>query len=152
MKSADPLDAFHRAIGEVIGSRSGDKQWFNASCQGAYDANQTAYHVWCRACNADYLGLFVLARAEAQRVCGAERESQNERNRNTLKQSTCSHKCWESLIGSIFGEKPSIPALRGPGGGLVVAPAEKVSLMGSQFDSKQCREQFVTPLPGFFSV
>ena len=31
--------------------------------------------------------------------------------------------------------KPSIPALRGPGGGLVVAPAEKESLLGSQFDS-----------------
>ena len=32
--------------------------------------------------------------------------------------------------------KPSIPALRELGGGLVVAPAEKASLMGSQFDSK----------------
>ena len=28
----------------------------------------------------------------------------------------------------------------------MVAPAEKASLLGSQFDSKQCREQFVTPL------
>ena len=45
--------------------------------------------------------------------------------------------------------KPSIPALRGPGGGLVLAPAEKVSLLGSQFDSKLCREQFVTPLSCF---
>ena len=49
----------------------------------------------------------------------------------------------------IFGVKPSIPALRGPGGGLVVAPAEKASLLGSQFDSKQCRKQFVTPLSCF---
>ena len=48
-------------------------------------------------------------------------------------------------MGSIFGVKPSIHALRGPGGGLVVAPAEKASLLGSQFDSKQSREQFVTP-------
>ena len=47
---------------------------------------------------------------------------------------------------SIFlGVKPSIPAVKGPGGGLVVASAEKASLHGSQFDSKQCREQFVTP-------
>ena len=46
---------------------------------------------------------------------------------------------------SIFGVKPYIPALKWPGGGLVVAPAEKASLMGSQFDSKQCSEQFVTP-------
>ena len=29
--------------------------------------------------------------------------------------------------------------------GLEVAPAEKVSLLGSQFDSKQYREHFVTP-------
>ena len=42
--------------------------------------------------------------------------------------------------------KPSIPALRGFGVGLVVASAEKSSLLISQFDSKQCREQFVTPL------
>ena len=27
-----------------------------------------------------------------------------------------------------------------------MAPAEKASLMGSQFDSKQCHEQFATPL------
>ena len=33
--------------------------------------------------------------------------------RNTLKYSTCSHKWWETLKGSIFGVKPSIPALRG---------------------------------------
>ena len=45
--------------------------------------------------------------------------------------------------------KPSIPALRGPGGFLVVSPAEKLSLLGSQFDSKQCRVQFVTPLSCF---
>ena len=45
--------------------------------------------------------------------------------------------------------KPSIPALRGPEGGLVVAPAEKASLLGSQFDSQHCREQFVTTLSCF---
>ena len=42
--------------------------------------------------------------------------------------------------------KPSIPDLRWPGGGLVVAPAEKVLLLGNQVDSKLSREQFVTPL------
>ena len=31
----------------------------------------------------------------------------------------------------------------------MVAPAEKASLLGSQFDSKQCREKFVTPLSCF---
>ena len=31
----------------------------------------------------------------------------------------------------------------------MVVPAEKASLLGSQLDSKQCREQFVTPLPCF---
>ena len=45
--------------------------------------------------------------------------------------------------------KLSIPALKGPVGCLVVAPAEKASLLGSQFDSNQCCEQFVTPLSCF---
>ena len=31
----------------------------------------------------------------------------------------------------------------------MVTPAEKASLMGSQFDNKKCREQFVTPLSCF---
>ena len=81
----------------------------------------------------------VLARDESHRVYGAARESHNECTRNTLKHSTCSHKWWETPKRSIFGVKQSIPALRGPGGGLVMAPAEKVSLLGSQFDSKQYR-------------
>ena len=87
----------------------------------------------------------MLARAEAQRVYVAVRKS-HERTTNTLQHSTYSHKCWEKLKGSIFGVKPTIHDLRGPRGGLVVAPAEKASLLGSQFDSKQCREQFFTPL------
>ena len=45
--------------------------------------------------------------------------------------------------------KPSIPAVRGQGGGLVMAPAKKASLLGSQFDSKRCREQRVSPLSCF---
>ena len=45
--------------------------------------------------------------------------------------------------------KPSIPALRGPKDGLVAAPAAKASLMGSQFDSKQCREEYDTHLSCF---
>ena len=48
-------------------------------------------------------------------VDGAARESHNERNRNSLKHSTCSHKWWETLKGSTFGVKPSIPALKEPG-------------------------------------
>ena len=91
----------------------------------------------------------MLARAEAQRVYGATRESQNERTRYTLKHSTCSHEWWEILNGTIFGMKPSIPALKGPGRGLVVTSAEKESLLGSQFCSKRCREQFVTSLSSF---
>ena len=45
--------------------------------------------------------------------------------------------------------KPSIHVLGGPGDDFVVAPAEKASLLGSPFDSKQCREQFVTSLSCF---
>ena len=52
---------------------------------------------------------------------------------------------------SIVGVKP-IPALGEPGGGLVVAHAEKASLLGSQFESKQCREHFVAPLSCFPTV
>ena len=85
----------------------------------------------------------------AQRVYGVAMASHNERARRTLTSTTCSHKWWETLKGSIFGEKPSIPALRGPGGALVVSPAEKASLLGALFDSKQCSEQFVTPLSCF---
>ena len=123
MKSADPLVAFYRAIGEVIGrydpttflsNRSGDNQWFDASCQRAYDAKQTVYHAWCRARNAEHRGQFALACAEAQRGYGAASESHNYGARNTLKHSICSHKRWETLKGSILGVKPSIPALRGP--------------------------------------
>ena len=91
----------------------------------------------------------MLARAEAQRVYGAARESHNECTRNTLMHSTCSHKWWETLKRSIFSVKPAIPTLRGPGGGLVVVSAKKASLLSSQFDSKQCREQFVTSLSCF---
>ena len=75
--------------------------------------------------------------------------SHNERTRNALKHSTCSHKWWETLNGSIFVVKPSISALSCPRGGLVAAPAEKASLKGSQFDSKHSSEQFVTPLSCF---
>ena len=38
------------------------------------------------------MGEFVLARAEAQRVYGAARVSDNEVTRNTLKHYTCLHK------------------------------------------------------------
>ena len=81
------------------------------------------------------LGSFVLSRAEAQKVHGAARESDNECTRNTLKHSTCPHKWREILKGSIFGVKLSISALRGPGGCLVLSPAEKATRMGSQFVS-----------------
>ena len=66
-----------------------------------------------------------------------------------MKHSTCSHKWWKTLTGSIVGVKASIPALIGPGGRLVVVPAEKASVLGPQFVSKQCRQQFVTPLSCF---
>ena len=158
MRSADPLNVFDRAIGEVIvmfvptnvlRNRSGDKQWFDASCRRAYDYQQTVYRAWCRARSADHWGQFVLARAEAQRVYRAARETHNERTRNTLKHFTFSNKWRETLKGSIFGVSPSIPALSGPTGGLVVAPVKKLSLLGSQFKSKQYHEQFVTPLSCF---
>ena len=45
--------------------------------------------------------------------------------------------------------KPSIPELMGQEVVLWIAPAEKASLLGSEFDSKQCRWQFVTPLSCF---
>ena len=63
LESADPLVAFDRAIGEVIGrhvpttvlrSRSGAKQWFDATCRRAYNAKQTAFQAWCRAWSANH--------------------------------------------------------------------------------------------------
>ena len=85
MRPADPLNAFDRAIGGVIGrfvpttvllSRSGHKQWFQASCRRVYDVKLSAYCAWGR---------------PRSRVYGAARRSHNERTRNTLKHSTCSH-------------------------------------------------------------
>ena len=43
---------------------------------------------WSRERNAEHLGQFELARAEAQRVYGAAKESHNDCTRNTLKRST----------------------------------------------------------------
>ena len=91
----------------------------------------------------------MLAHTEAQRVYGTAKESHNKHTRNTLKHSTYSHKWWEPLKCSISGVKHSVPALRGSRDGLVVAPAEKASLLGSKFDSKHCCDQFVTPLSCF---
>ena len=51
----------------------------------------------------------------------------NSSCRNSMKHSTCLHKWWEILKRLIFGVKWSIP----------MAPAEKASLLGCQFDSKQ---------------
>ena len=111
----------------------------------------TAYHARCRERNAKHWSQFVLARAEAWRVYGAGTESHNDRTKNTQKHSTSSHNWWETCMkGSIFGAKPSIPALGGAtGGGLVVAPAEKASLLSSQFYCKQRRDQFASPLSCF---
>ena len=101
LKSADPLAAFDRAIGEVVGrhvlttvlsSRSGDKQWFDANCWRTYDAKQNTCCAWCTECNADHSGRFVLARAEAQRVYGATRGSHNGRTMNAMKHFTPSHR------------------------------------------------------------
>ena len=83
LRSADPLNAFDRAISEVIGrfvsttvlgSTFGDMQWLNGSCQRVNDAQQTAYCAWYRAHIADHWGRCVLACAEAQRVYDAARE------------------------------------------------------------------------------
>ena len=126
-----------------------NNNWFDSNCPRAYDAKQTAYRAWSRDRGADRWNQFVHSRTEAQRLYGVAMASNNERARRTLTSTTCSHKWWETLKGSIFGEKPSIPALRDLHGALVVSPAEKASLLGALFYSKQCREQFVTPLSCF---
>ena len=73
LKSANPLDAPDRAIGEVIRrfvptmvlhSRSGNK---HGLMPAAY-AKQMAYGAWYIERNAIHWGRFVLARAKAQRV------------------------------------------------------------------------------------
>ena len=87
----------------------------------------------------------MLTREDTLRIYSTARELHNESTRNTLRHSKCSRKWGETLKFTIFGVK-SILALRGHGGGLLVALAEKASLLGSQFDSKQCCEQFIIPL------
>ena len=67
LKPADPLDAFDRAIGEIIGwivPTNLDKQWFDASSQRAHDAKQTAYYAMRRERSGDHWDRFVLASAE----------------------------------------------------------------------------------------
>ena len=159
LKSADPIDAFDRAIGEVIG-RLVLATVFGLvdleTCNGLMPAAGELI-MQCRLLIVPHVQhtaqiIRVLACAKAQRIYGATRESHNKQTRNTLKNSTCSHKWWETLKGvkqTIFGVKQTIPVLWGPGGGLVGAPAETASFQGFQFDSKQCREQFVTPLSCF---
>ena len=66
---------------------------------------RTALLAWGRASSAPNL---------AQRVCGAAVASYHECEKNTLMNSTCLHKWWETLKGYISGVKPSIPVLRGP--------------------------------------
>ena len=65
-----------------------------------------------------------------------------EQARNTLMNSTCSQKWWDTLKGFIFDVKNYIPAHRGSNG-LVVTPANKASLLCSQFDIKQCHFSLV---------
>ena len=119
MRSADPICALNSAVSEVVSrflpttvvrSRSGDKHWFDSNCRRAYDAKQTAYRAWSREHGADLWNQSVHSRTEAQRVYGVAMASHNERARRTLTSTTCLHKWWETLKGSIFGEKPSIPA------------------------------------------
>ena len=83
-------------------------------------------YTWNRERGADLWNQFVHSSTEAQRVYGVAMASYNERTRMTLTSTTCSHKWWETLKGSIFGEKPSIPTLTGPGGALVVSPLRKL--------------------------
>ena len=91
LRSADPLNGFDRAIGEVIGrfvpttvlrSRSGDKQWFDANCWRAYDAKHTSYRAWCRTCSADHLGsicaLLVVRRRESMVLQGVALSAHQE--------------------------------------------------------------------------
>ena len=64
----------------------------------------------------------------------------------SMTSSTRSHIWWETRKCSIFSVMPCVPSFRESGGSLVVNPAEKDSLLGSLFDSKQCHEQLVTHL------
>ena len=109
LKSADPLDTFDRAIGEVISrlvativcrSRSGDKQRFDASCRrlmmlsklrivpGVESAVQIIAVNLCSP---------VLRIRGSMLLQGSQ--SHDEQTRDTRKHSTCSHKWWETLIG-----------------------------------------------------
>ena len=61
--------------------------------------------------------------------------------------NSCSHKLRETLKGLIFCVHTYISALMRPSGetGIGGDPAEKSSLLVTQFDSRLRREQFVTP-------
>jgi len=73
------------------------------------------------------------------------REAHFSRSRDVLRGTSSSHHWWETLKGSLFGASSSLPALVGPGGGLVSSPADKAELFSSHFDSKQSRDSFAIP-------
>ena len=107
LKWADPLDAFDRAIGEVMEGLFQplfcvvDLAISNGLVPAAGELIMLSRLLMMpgveHARSADRWLRFVFARPEALRVYGAARESHNERTKNILKCSTCSHKWWESL-------------------------------------------------------
>ena len=129
MKSVDSLVAFDRDIGEVIGryvpttvlrSRSGDINGLMPAAGKLMMLNRllivpgVEHAMWNIGVN---LCLLVL-RPRGSMVLQGSRIMSTP-CRTTLKHSTCLHKWWETLKGSIFIVKP-IHALRGPGVGFTI--------------------------------
>ena len=77
----------------VFRSRSGDKQLFDASCRRAHDLSRLLVVPGVEhAVQIIGVDLCLLVLRPRASMHGAVRESHNERTRNTLKHSTCSHK------------------------------------------------------------
>ena len=62
------------------------------------------------------------------------------RNIDVLMNVQSPHKWWSTLKSAVFGSSSSLPALVGPGGGLVCELVDNPDLLSDHFDSKQSRE------------
>ena len=154
IRSVDPVETLDGAVGDIISRRvtkvtltirSKDDPWFDHDCRRAFDTKQTAYRAWCRGRRQDLWTSYTRARTAAQVVYENAKNRYYGAARDSLMTKTNPHGWWSTLKSSLFGSKPSLPALCGPGGGLVVSPVEKAELLSSHFDSKQCRDPFVVP-------
>ena len=113
--------------------RNKDKPWFDDQCRRAFDLNQEAHLRWTRDC----FGKSLFA-VKSELMKHTRRPSISLVSETSMFSSP--QKWWTTLKSAVFGSSSSLPALVGPGGGLVCKSVGKADLLSDHFDSKQSRE------------